>query len=54
MQEPNLKNIKKHLTELVYERNPFTTPKDLAWAGEYIRQQLQSTHLSVREEPVLF
>lgn len=54
MQEPNLNNIKKHLTELVRERNPFTTPDQLAETGEYIRHQLQSVHLVVREETVPF
>jgi len=54
MREPNLNNIKKHLSELVRERNPFTTPGPLAEAGEYIRHQLQSANLSVREETVPF
>ncbi len=54
MREPDLNNIKKHLTELVRERNLFTTPDQLAQAGEYIRQQLQSANLSVRQETVPF
>jgi len=54
MREPNLNNIKKHLAELVRERNLFTTPDQLAKAGEYIRQQLQSAKLSVRQETVPF
>jgi aminopeptidase YwaD len=54
MPEPNLNNIKKHLTELVRERNLFTTPDQLAGAGEYIRRQLQSSNLSVRQETVPF
>ena len=54
MREPNLKNIKRHLNELVRERNPFTTPDPLAEAGEYIRRQLQSANLAVREETVPF
>ena len=54
MQEPNLNNIKNHLTELVRERNLFTTPDQLASAGEYIRDQFQSANLSVREETVPF
>ncbi len=54
MQEPNLKIIEKHLTHLVRERNLFTTPDPLARAGEYIQDQLQSAHLSVRQETVPF
>jgi Zn-dependent M28 family amino/carboxypeptidase len=54
MREPDLNNIKKHLSELVCERNPFTTPDSLVRAGEYIRQQLQSVNLAVREETVPF
>ncbi len=54
MQEPNLKNIEKHLGELVRERNLFTTPDQLATAGEYIHQQMLSLNLSVSEETVPF
>jgi len=54
MREPNLNNIEKHLTELVRERNLFTTPGQLADAGEYILRQLQSANLSVSEETVPF
>ncbi|VAX28957.1 hypothetical protein MNBD_NITROSPINAE05-180, partial [hydrothermal vent metagenome] len=54
MQEPNLNNIEKHLTRLVRERNLFTTPDQLAGAGDYIREYLQSVHLSVVEETVPF
>lgn len=54
MREPDLNNIKKHLTELVRERNLFTTPEQLAGAGEYIRRQMQSVNLSVTEETVPF
>lgn len=54
MQEPNLNNIKKHLTELICERNPFTTPDQLISAGEYIRHQFMSFNLAVREETVPF
>ena len=54
MQEPDLNIIKKHLTELVHERNPFTTPDQLARTGEFIRRQLQSCNLSVRQERVPF
>lgn len=54
MQDPDLNIIEKHLTELVRERNLFTTPDHLAGAGEYIRNQLQSANLSVWEETVPF
>jgi len=54
MQEVNLNHIKKHLTELNRERNLFTTPDQLTLAGEYIRDQLQSAHLSVRTQAVPF
>lgn len=54
MREPSLDNIEKHLTELVRERNLFTTPGQLADAGEYILKQMQSANLSVSEETVPF
>ncbi len=54
MQKPELKNIETHLANLVGERNPNTTPKQLATAGNYIRDQFQSLNLSVNEETVPF
>jgi aminopeptidase YwaD len=54
MQEPELDNIEKHLTRLIRERNLFTTPDQLAGAGDYIREYLQSVDLSVIEETVPF
>jgi len=54
MREPNLKNIKTHLTALTGERNPYTTPEQLTLAGEYVRDQMRSANLTVRQETVPF
>lgn len=54
MQAPNQKNIATHLTALTRERNPYTSPDQLTWAAEYIRGQMQSANLQVREEAVPF
>jgi len=54
MPSPNPKNIATHLAALTRERNPYTTPDQLAQAAEYIRGQMQSANLQVREETVPF
>lgn len=54
MRNPNLKNIETHLTALVRERNPYTTPEQLTLAAEYVRDQMQSANLIVQEEAVPF
>lgn len=54
MQKPNLKNIEAHLTRLVRERNPYTTPDQLAEAGEYLRERFMACNLAVRDEKVPF
>jgi Zn-dependent M28 family amino/carboxypeptidase len=54
MPSPNPKNIATHLAALTRERNPYTTPDQLARAAEYIRGQMQSANLQVREETVPF
>lgn len=54
MPSPNPKNIATHLAALTRERNPYTTPDQLARAAEYIRGQMQSINLQVREETVPF
>jgi Zn-dependent M28 family amino/carboxypeptidase len=54
MREPNQKNIATHLNALTRERNPYTSPEQLQLAAEYIRGQMRSTNLMVREEVVPF
>ncbi|GJL77055.1 MAG: peptidase M28 [Nitrospinaceae bacterium] len=54
MQEPNLNNIESDLAALAHERNPYTAPERLAWSGEYIRKELKSCNLTVRDEKVPF
>ena len=54
MQKPDIGNIENHLSRLVRERNPFTTPDQLKEAGEYIREQMMTCNLSVRDEKVPF
>ena len=54
MTEPELERIRRHLENIVGERNPFTRPKHLESTAQYISDQLEAMGLKVTRETVEF
>jgi len=54
MAKPDIDTLQTHLEALVGERNPFTSPRALHTAGEYVEAQFESYGLRVWREPVPF
>ena len=54
MTKPKTEALQTHLETLVGERNPFTSPRALHEAGEYMEAQFDSFGLRVWREPVPF
>jgi aminopeptidase YwaD len=54
MIEPELERIRRHLENIVGERNPFTQPKHLENTAQYISDQFEAMGLKVTQEMVEF
>ena len=54
MTEPELERIRRHLENIVGERNPFTQPKHLEKTAQYISDQFEAMGLKVTRETVDF
>ena len=54
MTEPELERIRRHLENIVGERNPFTRPKHLESTAQYISDQPEAMGLKVNRETVEF
>ena len=54
MTEPELERIRRHLENILGERNPFTRPKHLESTAQYISDQPEAMGLKVTRETVEF
>ena len=54
MHEIGLDNIRRHLENIVGERNPFTQPEHLNRVAQYISGQFEEMGLEVTQEKVAF